>query len=43
MVPSLGSKLSDEPRLFAEVWEHGTKALGLDSRASGEPAPAGVL
>ena len=42
MVPSLGSKLSDEPRLFAEVWEHGTKVLGLDSRASGEPAPAGV-
>jgi malate dehydrogenase (quinone) len=33
MVPSLGSKLSEEPRLFAEVWEHGTKVLGLHSRA----------
>ena len=27
MVPSLGSKLSEEPGLFAEVWEHGTKVL----------------
>ena len=33
MVPSLGSKLSEEPGLFAEVWEHGTKVLGLQSRA----------
>ncbi len=33
MVPSLGSKLSDEPRLFAEIWDHGTKVLGLQSRA----------
>ena len=33
MVPSLGSKLSEEPRLFNEVWEHGTKVLGLQSRA----------
>lgn len=37
MVPSLGSKLSDEPRLFAEIWEHGTRVLGLGSR------PAGVV
>lgn len=29
MVPSLGTKLSDEPRLFGEVWDWGTKALGL--------------
>ena len=29
MVPSLGSRLSDEPRLFAEVWDHGSKVLGL--------------
>ncbi len=35
MVPSLGSKLSEEPRLFAEVWDHGTKVLGLDSRSTG--------
>jgi malate dehydrogenase (quinone) len=30
MVPSLGVKLSDEPRLFSEVWDWGTKALDLD-------------
>lgn len=30
MVPSLGVKLSDEPRLFEQVWAHGTKVLGLD-------------
>ena len=33
MVPSLGSKLSEEPRLFAEVWDHGTRVLGLQSRS----------
>jgi len=33
MVPSLGANLSDEPRLFAEVWDHGTRALGLQRRA----------
>ncbi len=27
MVPSLGTKLSDEPRLFSEVWDWTTKAL----------------
>lgn len=45
MVPSLGSKLSNEPRLFAEVWDHGTKVLGLESRGAGSqpnPEPAGV-
>ena len=31
MVPSLGVKLSDEPALFAQVWDHGTKVLGLGS------------
>jgi len=29
MVPSLGVKLSDEPRLFEQVWAHGTDVLGL--------------
>ena len=29
MVPSLGTELSGEPRLFGEVWEWGTRALGL--------------
>jgi malate dehydrogenase (quinone) len=31
MVPSLGTKLSDEPRLFAELWDWGTTVLGLDA------------
>jgi malate dehydrogenase (quinone) len=31
MVPSLGTKLSKEPRLFEEVWDWGTKMLGLHS------------
>mgnify|MGYP006265830851 CR=1 FL=1 len=33
IVPSLGVKLSDEPALFRQVWDHGTRVLGLDSRA----------
>ena len=33
MVPSLGTKLSDEPALFGQVWDHGTRVLGLESRA----------
>jgi malate dehydrogenase (quinone) len=32
MVPSLGVKLSDEPKLFEQVWAHGTEVLGLGSR-----------
>ena len=49
MVPSLGCKLSDEPRLFAEVWDHGTRVLGLQSRSEsahsgyGDSEPAGVV
>ncbi|GAS87961.1 malate, quinone oxidoreductase [Mycolicibacterium brisbanense] len=35
MVPSLGTKLSNEPKLYEEVWAWGTRALKLD-------APAGV-
>jgi malate dehydrogenase (quinone) len=30
MMPSLGTKLSDDPALFDEVWSWGTKALGLE-------------
>ncbi|NLG56638.1 MAG: malate dehydrogenase (quinone), partial [Rhodococcus sp.] len=30
MVPSLGVKLSDNPDLFQQVWDWGTKELGLD-------------
>jgi malate dehydrogenase (quinone) len=29
MVPSLGTKLSDEPRLFREVWDWSSRVLGL--------------
>jgi malate dehydrogenase (quinone) len=38
MVPSLGTELSNEPRLFQEVWAYGTKVLKLDKPASGVPA-----
>jgi malate dehydrogenase (quinone) len=34
MVPSLGTKLSNEPGLFEEVWAWGTKALQLDVPAT---------
>jgi malate dehydrogenase (quinone) len=37
IVPSLGTKLSEEPKLFEEVWAHGTKVLRLDRPASGLP------
>ena len=46
MVPSLGSKLSDEPALFQEVWDHGTEVLGLGARgvgARGLDSRAGVV
>ncbi|MUM31598.1 malate:quinone oxidoreductase, partial [Mycolicibacterium sp. CBMA 361] len=33
MVPSLGVKLSGEPKLYREVWDWGTKALKLDQPA----------
>jgi len=40
MIPSLGTKLSSEPELFAEVWAWGTKVLGLQS---GSDAAAAAL
>ncbi len=33
MVPSFGTELSDEPKLFEEVWDWGTKVLRLDHAA----------
>jgi malate dehydrogenase (quinone) len=36
MVPSLGTKLSDEPRLYEEVWDWGTRVLGLDPAVGDE-------
>ncbi len=38
MVPSLGTALSNEPALFSEVWDWGTKVLRLDAPANGVPA-----
>jgi malate dehydrogenase (quinone) len=35
MIPSLGTKLSDEPELFHEVWDWGTRVLGLGSDCTG--------
>jgi malate dehydrogenase (quinone) len=29
MIPSLGTKLSEEPALFGEVWDWGTKVPGF--------------
>jgi malate dehydrogenase (quinone) len=37
IVPSLGTPLSGEPKLFEEVWAHGTKILKLDRPAEGLP------
>lgn len=37
IVPSLGTKLSTEPKLFDEIWAHGTKVLKLDRPAEGLP------
>ncbi|MGB3484315.1 MAG: malate dehydrogenase (quinone) [Mycobacterium sp.] len=38
MIPSLGTELSHEPELFAEVWAWGTKVLGLESGADAAAA-----
>jgi malate dehydrogenase (quinone) len=35
MIPSLGTQLSDEPALFREVWDWGTRVLGLQQQAVG--------
>ena len=38
MVPSFGTPLSGEPKLFEEVWAWGTKVLKLDEKATDVPA-----
>jgi malate dehydrogenase (quinone) len=38
MVPSFGTELSEEPKLFEELWAHGTKVLKLDEKATDVPA-----
>ncbi|MEW5812886.1 MAG: malate dehydrogenase (quinone) [Actinomycetota bacterium] len=40
MVPSLGTKLSEEPKLFEEIWARGTKVLKLDKPAGALPETA---
>jgi malate dehydrogenase (quinone) len=37
MVPSLGTSLSEEPRLFEEVWSWGTRVLRLDEPVAVPP------
>jgi malate dehydrogenase (quinone) len=41
IIPSLGIELSNEPKLFEEVWARGTEVLKLDKPASGVPATVG--
>ena len=38
MVPSFGTALSNEPKLYEEVWDYGTKILKLDQKATDVPA-----
>ena len=38
MVPSFGSDLSGEPKLYEELWAWGTKVLKLDEKATDAPA-----
>jgi malate dehydrogenase (quinone) len=38
MVPSLGIELSNEPKLFEELWARGNKLLKLDQAATDLPA-----
>ncbi|MDT5335303.1 MAG: hypothetical protein QOD90_808 [Mycobacterium sp.] len=38
MVPSFGIELSNEPKLYEEVWNWGTKVLKLDKKATDVPA-----
>jgi malate dehydrogenase (quinone) len=34
MVPSLGTKLAENPRLFDEIWSHTTRVLQLDTTSA---------
>ena len=40
MIPSLGTSLSSEPALFEEVWDWGTRVLGLHPASDRVPVPA---
>jgi malate dehydrogenase (quinone) len=40
MIPSLGTKLSDEPALFHEVWDWGTRVLALQTTDEHGHAPS---
>jgi len=39
-VPSLGTELSNEPKLYEEVWAWGSKILKLDKASTSLPASA---
>ena len=44
MIPSLGTKLSENPALFDEVWAWGTKVLGARRASARRPADrAGIV
>ncbi|WP_051574272.1 malate dehydrogenase (quinone) [Mycobacterium sp. URHB0044] len=43
IIPSLGTKLSDEPTLFGEVWDWGTRVLGLQPSAANSTRPTGAI
>jgi malate dehydrogenase (quinone) len=43
MIPSLGTKLSENPALFSEVWNWGTKVLGLEAGAHAVDAGAKAI
>ena len=38
LVPTLGTELSKEPKLFEEIWAWGSKALKLDQAPTALPA-----
>jgi malate dehydrogenase (quinone) len=38
LVPTLGTELSGEPKLFEEIWDWGSKILKLDKAPTALPA-----
>ncbi|WP_223249456.1 malate dehydrogenase (quinone) [Williamsia muralis] len=42
MIPSLGHKLNDNPRLFEQIWDHTSKVLGLQNTVETTPNERGA-
>ncbi|WP_157084203.1 malate dehydrogenase (quinone) [Millisia brevis] len=42
MVPSLGTSLAEQPRLFEELWDYSTRELQLDRSVRTDPADTGI-